>query len=169
MSLTNDLLDQARHLATREPIRPKQSSLSRAVSTAYYALFHMLVDAACVRLLHRKSEVSLRPLLSRSFNHGDMVNAAKTFKSGQPIALVLDALNDSIPTEIKIVATAFVDLQEMRHQADYNTNRNWSRTEVQNLVDQAINAEQAWRRVRNHKAATALLVNMLVHKQLIKR
>ena len=41
MSFPNDLLEQARHLANREPKRPKQASLRRAVSTAYYALFHL--------------------------------------------------------------------------------------------------------------------------------
>jgi hypothetical protein len=42
VSFPNDLLEQARHLANREPRRPKQASLRRAVSTAYYALFHLL-------------------------------------------------------------------------------------------------------------------------------
>jgi hypothetical protein len=42
MPFPNDLLEQARHLANREPKRPKQASLRRAVSTAYYALFHLL-------------------------------------------------------------------------------------------------------------------------------
>lgn len=42
MPFPKDLLEQARHLANREPKRPKQASLRRAVSTAYYALFHLL-------------------------------------------------------------------------------------------------------------------------------
>ena len=42
MPFPNDLLEQARHLANREPKRPKQASLRRAVSTAYYAIFHLL-------------------------------------------------------------------------------------------------------------------------------
>ena len=43
MTLHHDLLDQASHLATRETKKPKQASLRRAVSAAYYALFHLLV------------------------------------------------------------------------------------------------------------------------------
>ncbi len=46
MPLAQDLLEQARHLANREPKRPKQASLRRAVSRAYYALFHLLTAAA---------------------------------------------------------------------------------------------------------------------------
>jgi hypothetical protein len=45
VSLARDLLRQAEHLATKEPRRPKQASLRRAVSNLYYALFHHLVDA----------------------------------------------------------------------------------------------------------------------------
>ena len=50
MSLQQDLLRQARDLATKEPRRPSQASLRRAVSAAYYALFHLLVDEAIGRL-----------------------------------------------------------------------------------------------------------------------
>ena len=46
MSLHADLLKQARHLSTKEPSRPSQASLRRAISAAYYALFHRLVDEA---------------------------------------------------------------------------------------------------------------------------
>jgi hypothetical protein len=38
MSFADDLLEQAYHLANRESKKPKQASLRRAVSTAYYAL-----------------------------------------------------------------------------------------------------------------------------------
>lgn len=46
-ALHAQLLHQARHLAIKEPSRPQQASLRRAVSTAYYALFHFLIDEAC--------------------------------------------------------------------------------------------------------------------------
>jgi uncharacterized protein (UPF0332 family) len=36
-----DLLQQAYDLASKEETDPKQASLRRAVSTAYYALFHL--------------------------------------------------------------------------------------------------------------------------------
>jgi len=39
MNLAEDLLEQANHLARRERGKPKQASLRRAVSTAYYACF----------------------------------------------------------------------------------------------------------------------------------
>lgn len=42
----DDLLHQADHLARWDRRRPKQASLRRAVSTAYYALFHLLISTA---------------------------------------------------------------------------------------------------------------------------
>ena len=46
MRLPEGLLEQAQHLVKREPKRPKQASLRRAVSTAYYGLFHLLISEA---------------------------------------------------------------------------------------------------------------------------
>ena len=60
MSLHADLLKQARHLATKEPRRPSQASLRRAVSAAYYALFHRLVDEATRMMISRGNRDSLR-------------------------------------------------------------------------------------------------------------
>ncbi len=41
-----DLLQQAKRLAHLEPKKPKQASLRRAVSTAYYSFFHFLITEA---------------------------------------------------------------------------------------------------------------------------
>jgi len=46
MPYPDHLLEQAHHLAKRERNRPRQASLRRAVSTAYYALFHLLISEA---------------------------------------------------------------------------------------------------------------------------
>ncbi len=48
MGIAQDLLQQAGHLATYEE-NPTQASLRRAVLTAYYALFHLLVQDATLR------------------------------------------------------------------------------------------------------------------------
>ena len=39
-----ELVAQARMLARSEPRRPKQATLRRTVSTAYYGLFHFLIS-----------------------------------------------------------------------------------------------------------------------------
>ena len=48
MGVAQDLLLQADALATYE-VSPTQASLRRAVSTAYYALFHRVVQDAALR------------------------------------------------------------------------------------------------------------------------
>ena len=68
MSFPDDLLEQAYHLANREPESPKQASLRRAISTAYYALFHMLVDEAVGKWTVERQ----RSILARTFDHGKM-------------------------------------------------------------------------------------------------
>jgi hypothetical protein len=46
VAYADDLLQQARQLAQIDPRRPKQANLRRAVSAAYYALFHEVIDRA---------------------------------------------------------------------------------------------------------------------------
>lgn len=47
MPLALRLIEQARHLTMRDSSgRPRQDHLRRAVSTAYYGLFHFLIDQA---------------------------------------------------------------------------------------------------------------------------
>ncbi len=72
MSFHADLLEQARHLLRREPRRPKQASLRRAVSAAYYALFHLLVHESSQRLISGTAQARLRALTARAFEHGAM-------------------------------------------------------------------------------------------------
>src|ERR1035438_6153633 len=60
MALADDLLEQAHHLAKREPKRPRQASLRRAVSTAYYSLFHLLISSAILQWkgVHQRSQMA---------------------------------------------------------------------------------------------------------------
>src|SRR5262245_43956452 len=57
MTLATDLLKQARSLCAASPRRPKQADLRRAVSTAYYSLFHALIAAAVGGMLPARSEL----------------------------------------------------------------------------------------------------------------
>lgn len=44
MAFAEDLLKQAFLLVHKEPKSPRQASLRRSVSTAYYAVFHLLIQ-----------------------------------------------------------------------------------------------------------------------------
>lgn len=75
MSLHDDLKKQAWHLATREPKRPRQASLRRAISSAYYALFHLLIEDSGRFLLSGTNRKHMRETLARAFAHADMKKA----------------------------------------------------------------------------------------------
>jgi hypothetical protein len=78
MSLYGDLLEQATHLALRETKRPKQTSLRRSVSSAYYALFHLLVHEAASNAAPN-SPSGLRGVAKRALGHAEMKNVRKDF------------------------------------------------------------------------------------------
>ena len=59
------------------------------------------------------------------------------------------------------VAEAFVDLQQARHDADYNLALRFSRRDVLDLINQADQAVVDWRDVRNTDAADTFLVGLL--------
>ena len=50
MAYADDLLDLAVRLANLEPANPRQACLRRAASTAYYALFHLLISEAMLEV-----------------------------------------------------------------------------------------------------------------------
>ena len=62
MSFPEDLLQQAYDLEAKEP--SNQASLRRAVSTAYYALFHLLIDECVSKWAVERQ----RSVLARTFD-----------------------------------------------------------------------------------------------------
>lgn len=143
------LLEQARQLALREKKKPIQMSLRRAVSAAYYAVFHLLVRDAS-RSLTRASDKRLRLLLPRAFVHEEMAQACRTFAAAGKKPAIIATLYPGlvIPPELSGVAEAFIALQRARHDADYATHRNWTRTMALSEVERAEQAFLDWEKVR---------------------
>jgi uncharacterized protein (UPF0332 family) len=162
VSLCLDLIEQAEHLARRELTKPRQVSLRRAVSAAYYALFHMLIDDAVLRLIPNAPAL-LRVQAQRAFTHRDMRSACEQFtKSSNPFARLLVR---PVESELQTVAEAFVDLQFRRHAADYDLTQIFDRMEVLGIIDQASAAVAAWSRVRNAPNANVFLAALLLNNR----
>jgi hypothetical protein len=69
----DDLLEQARIPAKLDVKKPKQANLRRAVSSAYYAVFHFLVhEACCAQIGTQHAQAAYRHVLGRAFVHGHM-------------------------------------------------------------------------------------------------
>jgi hypothetical protein len=72
----DDLLEDARHLAARGDAEKRKSCMRRAISTAYDAVFHLLVEDF---VEHREFQ-DQRARIGRMFNHQKMRDAAFTPK-----------------------------------------------------------------------------------------
>ncbi len=163
MALHDDLLAQADRLAQLEKKKPKQASLRRAVSAAYYALFHLLIDESSRFFVSGKKRESLRLQLARSFDHGQMKSTAKAFVTPKPGDNAWRKVLASPPSASLVdVASAFIALQEARHEADYDLARVFTRVEVKALVGRARAAFQTWASVTGTEEADAFLVALLV-------
>ena len=119
------------------------------MSASYYALFHLLVDAAARRLVSGSDRKALRDCLGRAFDHGVMKRVARQFAERTVSPRLSPGLNGlPLQDEIVRVAAAFVDLQQHRHEADYDVGRRFTRLEVLNIVSDAERAFVDWRAVR---------------------
>ena len=160
MGLAQDLLRQADHLATYEGLNPTQASLRRAVSTAYYALFHLLIEEAALRW---SGSPEARTGMERGFQHGPMKNISIQFR--KQTWQDWHGNQQPVPLAIQKIASAFVDLQEERHTADYDNHEQWTVTEVQAALDTARSAFQQWQSIRTDPMAGNYLLAMLLNKQ----
>jgi uncharacterized protein (UPF0332 family) len=153
VQFADDLLEQAYELARKEPANPKQASLRRAVSTAYYALFHLLIDEAVSKWAVERQ----RSILARTFEHGKMKgicdDVLKTVKSG-----------GNVLPELHTVAHNFIQLQQHRHTADYDNSILWQGTDVLNALTLASDAFAAWGAIRTQNAAQDFLLQLFLPK-----
>lgn len=148
MSLADDLLDVARHLANLEPEGLQQASRRRAVSTAYYALFHLPISEATLNW----NRAELRSTLGRLFEHGKMLNASEKkvadlktyFKDNPP-----DSPERTIAINLHKVSRIFVQAQQQRNLADYETSREWTQIDVLEQIEAVSSAFESWKAIRD--------------------
>ena len=120
----SDLLISAQNLVPVGPGRPLESDLRRAVSTVYYALFHGLAECCADEFFNRNSRGQPGWVrIYRALNHGRAREACQARKDIQPFC-----------DEIRDFATRIVDLQDQRHQADYDPVATFRKSEVQRLI-----------------------------------
>jgi uncharacterized protein (UPF0332 family) len=168
MSLHHDLLAQSNHLLRKEPRRPRQASLRRSVSTAYYALFHLLIYEASRVFVKDNNTIAM---LARSYAHKDMLEGSKKFANGElpgklhPLnAIYNSGIKKTVIDKIKSIAQTFVDLQQARHEADYNLAKNFTRNQARTFVEQTEKSFTDWETVRKDDLARIYLSCFLVAK-----
>lgn len=160
MGFSEDLLEQAQFLVRREPNKPKQASLRRAVSTAYYAVFHLLTWEAADQAAP-KNPGGLKIRVTRSLEHNSMKKAAQQFESGNFPDAIKPLVSSSIPMALVEVARNFILLQDERHAADYDRTGAFSRARAQNAVGLAARVFAYWNTVRNTDDAKVFLAALI--------
>ncbi len=121
----NDLLNIAAHLAKLEEGKPRQASLRRAISSAYYALFHALAALCANALVGYSKPWNVYAPIYRTLDHGRAKDVFKRMLAG------------STPN-IASVGQTFILLQERRHTADYDPSPfRIGRAETLDLIEQA--------------------------------
>ena len=155
MAYHDDLIQHAIFLSELNlPHEPKQVDLRRAVSAAYYGVFHMLTTEAAQNWKHQTQ----RDRFARLFDHGRMKTCSSRVSSR---ALPVDPSGVPAATELRFVADSFVKLQHARHTADYDNSKVWSRTQVWEVIAEAQDAIAAWSNIREHEIAQDYLLDLM--------
>lgn len=193
MSLSADLLDHARRLTDPANASPTEVDCRRAISAAYYALFHQLVadTAAFFASGHATTDhlkQNLAQQIRRMISHTEVRQHADHFvgktsrsdperKSYNLHEFVLQLLTDPeaenpansastlVPKELDHVARSFGTLQDAREKADYVASETHTPAQAADLVAMAEMAIRDWERIRETPIAHAFLASILLAKK----
>ena len=162
MSMHSDFLGLARSLVEQAPDPSAQANLRRAVSTVYYALFHLFVYEATRRMFGTGDDrAALRACLARGFAHRTMKSVAMAFKAGKAPAKLAAALAGRDPQrELVDVARLFCELQQARETADYDVAYRFTPRNAAAFVERAEQAFEDWAAIRGSVQADAFLAGL---------
>ncbi len=62
---------------------------------------------------------------------------------------------------LRTVADTFIEVQQKREEADYDTGKEWSQTDVLSQIDAVAAAFESWKAIREEPVAQAYLVSLL--------
>jgi hypothetical protein len=164
LSLPNELLDHAIKIATTiTPLSTDDVEMRRAVSATYYALFHQInADAVAVIAPHVSKEVNHR--IQRWFDHSEMKKICGRFLKESLDQPLLGLIGQTASSDLQLVCRMFIELQEARHDADYNLNSNLNPQRTIQYVGSAQAAIYAWQRIRQTAEANIFILSLLLWK-----
>ena len=110
--------------------RPRQAELRRAVSAAYYALFHSLAGNCANLLVGNRASTPTRQAWRQAYRALDHGRVRRQCTERRPKRVL-----DRFPPEIENFAEQFVKMQELRHLADYDPFQDFSRPEVSQHIE----------------------------------
>ena len=143
MDLIDDFFSHSARLAAGgKHSDTEQIDFRRAVSAAYYAVFHLLTMTAAESWAAGRE----RHRFARLFEHGKLRAASKGLPGKLKERLGDSASPDDQKTAdtLGAIAKNFVALQQDRYSADYDNSRVWSYTEVENVILRAHDLYTSW-------------------------
>ncbi|WP_217693526.1 hypothetical protein [Rhodovulum sp. ES.010] len=118
--------------------KPRQTDLKRAVSTAYYAVFHAMCRNTADMLIGSTKSARSQPAwlqAYRAIDHGQAKNQCK------------NGTIKRFPKDVEDFAALFIEAQDARHRADYDPGSRFTRSEVLVLIKRVEEAISAFQRV----------------------
>lgn len=125
----------------------EEARLRKAVSTAYYALFHLLIHDAMELIVHEPQAAPARIVFSRAFAHTTMKVVCRAYSTPGVQGAVPEILRAWVSVtspELTRVASVFSELYLARELADYDVGHNPLRTNVEVLLSKTETAFQDW-------------------------
>ena len=104
-----------------------QTELRRAVSCAYYAMFHTLALSNANTLIGASSADQQRWAWQQTYRAADHRPTRNKLSSA--------SLGNRFPRAIRRFGVVFADVQRVRHSADYDPHSEFSTTDVTELID----------------------------------
>ena len=117
-----DLVETSKDLARVSRGRPREANLRRAVSTAYYAMFHCLAESCANLLVGGSGSDRSQPAWNQAYRALDHRPARDRCTRRNVIS--------RFPNEIQNFAHLFVEMQAKRHSADYNPDATFTLPDV---------------------------------------
>ena len=184
MSLSHEFLDLAARLVALDPRRPRVITLRRAVSAAYYGVFHRLVgDAITSTLGHTpplRTDNPDNPMtlridhrVSRWFTHTRMKTVSGWFLQPASAPRAIQAMltlgrDRFVPPALELLAEYLIDLQLARHAADYDPAQRLTRTEAHQIVAKAEDAFELCDQLASHPMYRFYLLLLLTGDEIAR-
>jgi hypothetical protein len=167
MSLAEELLIHARFLASLDERTTTQANIRRAISAAYYAVFHLLAAEVATQV-SPNFPAGLREGTQRVLSHTQMLNVATAF-SRPGVSKVKFTPRDfvlpcPVSRELASIAKGFEELQAARHLADYDVMKQHYPGDALSLVQVAESIFKTWKTEKDSPNAPVFLAAMIFGK-----
>lgn len=163
MLLSKELFKIAKNLDRVK--NPNQAQIRRAISTAYYALYHFLINEG-VNIMFPSFNNDLKLQITRSFTHSGLLTGCNKFnevkkkddknkKLADDIYIPTDPFIYNLiePKELKSelikITQTFRDMQKLRHEADYNSLHKFIKEEALSSIYEIETCFKNWDIIKN--------------------